>query len=260
MKQREADKAKLKCRALAFTMSRKSGILDSLMKRLYPLILGLLLAGPMITQAGIKGKNAMGSVRVDIFPGKWHLLSIPLTNPDGSGVTTVQDLFSDESLFPSGTLVALYDNLNQQFDPNSESRFFFGWDPGNLNLEQRAFWLFVPDDGQPSPFSLHLIGNVPDADQLPVFSHPVAASGMGHNFIPNPYPAVQEWTNTTLSSAAFIGDLLVPYDPETGYIDGATLFFFGWDPSDYVLIPGLAYYFRSSSNLTWMEPKPYSWP
>jgi len=202
----------------------------------------------------------MGSIRVDIFPGKWHLLSIPFTNPDGSGVTTVLDLFGDAALYPTSTRINFFDNATQGFNPVSEGRFFFGWNPGTLNLERRPFWLFVPDVGQPRPFSLYFTGNVPDGDQVPTVTQSIYSTGNGNNFISYNYPVVFDFLSSSLADAAQVGDSIVFWDPELGYTTTTGRFFFGWSPNLFNMIPGYAYFYRSSIDLTWQETKPYSWP
>lgn len=228
------------------------------MKKLALAIAGLALIGnAAIAQTNaVLSRNAVGYVRVTTVKSNFLLAAHSFKSLDGAPIT-VTNLIGNQ--LPNGTAVLLWDDVNQSYIP--ENRSAGNWTPGtNIIDAGRAFWIKMPTTGSHSNnYQVYLMGEVPDKTTLPTNT---ATIRPGFNFNGNPYPVSTVFTSLPAAANGRNGDAILFWDtPSQSYVP-ANRSAGIWTPNTNVIVPGQGFWYRSSrsTNVTWQQVKPYTWP
>jgi hypothetical protein len=207
----------------------------------------------------VVSRNAVGYVKKTMQKGQIHLLNFDFLTVDGSAATA-SEVFGDQ--LPTGTRIFIWDPSAQDYSSATEVKGFAGWLPNTNDFSQAyGFWLQVPSGVASNEYQVFMMGEVPDRFTRPTGTVAVAgAPGGALTLIGYPYPVSQPWTNLAIAQNAVNGDRAFFYD--TDLMDYVTLVrgFAGWVPNDFVVEPGSAFWYRTTTAQVWEEPKPYVWP
>lgn len=183
--------------------------------------------------------NITAVMRVDLTVDDLTLFSTSLINPGN----TINDLFRD---LPDGSRIYMWDVQEQSY------RIFLktdlGWGSGGTNAVKNGQGLFIrlPPGAQAS---VSVSGDVPLEDSLPGFF------AEGYALLSYPYPHDVLFIDTGLAAKARFGDEVSFW--QNGWLT-YTKTEAGWIGAEELrLRPGQAFFYRSSQNTVYAEPRPF---
>lgn len=195
--------------------------------------------------------NAIGYVHYRIPSGGLGVLREDFDAMDG-GPLCVTNLVAATDNSYNGTIIYFYDAQNRQYV--MEHKSFLGWGPGTNKLQRgRGFWLKAPQRATATNFDFYLMGQVPEARAT------TTMVSRGFNLIGYPYPVDVTWTNMRLSTNRGSGQLVYLWNISNQAYTVINYSFVGWAANP-TIHPGEGFWYVSTNNLTWIEPKPYTWP
>ena len=233
------------------------------MKRMFLLILTLCMVSLVaVGQVAVTSVNAGGFVQITFERGKWKLMTFNFDALNGN--QAISNVI-DEAQLPIGTMAFFWDGTQQKYGTTVPTIQAGppprGWKPGtNIINRGDTVWIFVPSNAANPTYRIKVSGEVPDETNAPNLVHP------GFSFISNPFPADVPFTNLTLKQIALVGDMVFvwrnnSWSNET-YQAGPPPA--GWKPGTVIgtveIGEGLLYRSFASTNKTWNEIKPYTWP
>lgn len=218
-------------------------------KATWIIIAAVALSFSVYAQTEIRSENAVGYVKVEAPKGTLNLISHNFDSIDGQPVT-VANLLGDQ--VPVGSAVFIWDKNAQKY--TFENNLILGWNPGT-NVLQRGlgFWLKIPDTAPSNSYNVYLMGEVPESTN----ANDNTVSGL--MLAGFPYPVQIAFTNTALAQNASIGDKLYYWktNQQYGYVNRLII---GWNPNDFVIEPGMGFWYQTANPQAWDETKPYTWP
>jgi hypothetical protein len=219
----------------------------SLMKKILPFLVIASLLGSL-AHAQVTSVNAVGMVSITLTSGNYHLLQFPFQKQDGSA-TNVDEMFGDS--LPSGTVVYLWDYVNQTYVEQTYSTRGGGW-PAELEDVNRgdAFFVFVPGTAPNPSYPVVLSGEVPSTQKD-------ISMVTGYNLISFPYPTDVDLINANLSPES--GDQISYWENGWQTVEYSTRGG-GWSDPEILFQPGEGFFYFSTSNKNWQTVKPYDWP
>lgn len=229
------------------------------MKKLIWVVAVLLIAQAAANaQTQVLSRNAVGYVKITAERGKLVLGRSDFESLDGSGGIAVSNLFGDQ--VPANTTVYLWDRVTASYKSVTKLARG-GWGSAGSNRVQRGegFWLKVPAAASNETYDVFLMGEVPDRYTAPTTTIPGLS---GANMLGYPYPVQVYWTNTVLAMTSPPNSSLFLWNPTSqAYQSYTKLARGGWGTgSNIVLQPGQGFWFRTTSSVSWVEIKPYTWP
>jgi len=183
--------------------------------------------------------NVLAVMRVDLFKDDLTLFSNSLVNNN-----TIASLFGD---LPSGTTIYMWNVEEQVY------RIFMktdlGWGASGTNLVENGRGLFIrPPKGVQTSFSVS--GDVPFEESKPVFS------SEGFALLSYPYPHNVLFVDTEMAKEAAVGDEISFW--KNGW-ETYTKTDSGWIGAENLQIKtGQAFFYRSSRNAIYVEPRPFN--
>ncbi len=217
-----------------------------------------ILATSSFAQTQVLSRNAVGYVKIDAVRSNFYYIANNFFSLDGANVPiTVTNLLGQQ--VPAGTLVNVWDPVAQTYRP--ENKIGTAWFPGTNRLfPGRGFWIKIPNNAPSNSYAVYLMGEVPDKNTLPTNTATVLP---GFNAIANPYPTSMRFTNSVVAKSGVAGDIAIFWNPNNQTYGGQeNRIGSTWFPGTNMLIPGQGFWYKSirSTNFTWIEPKPYTWP
>lgn len=231
------------------------------MKKLALALIGLTLVGSsaFAQTTGVLSRNAVGYVRATAYKGNFVFLTHNFKDINGAAVT-VTNLIGNQ--VPNSSSVIFWDPLKPPSGGYvTETRIAGAWDPGTNNIiPGKGFWLRIPPTATSNEYQVYLMGEVPDKTTLPTNSQFVIP---GFNMFGHPYPVSVSFTSLALAVSGRNTDSAIFWNnsPPFGYYT-ETRIAGSWDPGTNVVRPGQGFWYRSTrtTNTTWVQPKPYTWP
>lgn len=204
----------------------------------------------------VLSKNAVGYIKVSVEADTYALIGgsfIPMTT---NSVFTVKDVLGDTG-FPPNTKVQAWNPVELKYDTSIFYNDEYGWYPEVSIDPAQGFW--VKPLGQAHDF--YFMGEVPAED--------VSFSALeGYQIVTFPFPVAISVTNTAFDTMTNIQDkILVQKEDGSGYFTYIKYQApYGWvstddgAPADLTFVPGKAVWYKSTSDVNWVETKPYAWP
>ena len=203
-------------------------------------------------QDTVTSVNAVGMVKLTLPRGQFSMVSFPFSENE-TEVLTVAGLFGTS--LPSSSIVYTWDPMAQGY-VTSIFGTRSGWSNGDVEINRSmGFYIFIPETAQDLEYEVTFSGEVPGgvSNDLSVIS-----LAEGFNFVSIPFPVSKLLSETGLNDIIQSGDFVYFWNG-TEWISSSWGTRTGWT-NDFVLNPGQGFFFRSSSNKTWEQPKPYLWP
>lgn len=228
------------------------------MKKLALALIGLTLVGSsaFAQTTGVLSRNAVGYVRVTTTKSNFVMVANNFISLDGAPLTVTNIIGSQ---LPNGSAVLLWNEQSQSYVV--ENRSAGNWNPGTNRLTPgRGFWIKMPTTASHSNnYQVYIMGEVPDKTTLPSNSVTVLP---GLNFVANPYPTSTLFTNLPIAVGGRNGDAALFWNEGNQSYGAANRSAGNWNPSTNILYPGQSFWYRSSrsTNVTWVQAKPYTWP
>ncbi len=227
------------------------------MKKTLVIALGLaILGGNTFAQTNqVLSRNAVGYVKADALKDKFVMLTHNFKDLNGAPVTAT-NLIGNQ--VPNSSSIILWDPGAQAY--RFETRVAGAWDPGTNPIPPgRGFWLRIPPSAASNTYRVYLMGEVPDKLTLPTN---VATIVPGFNMVGFPYPITIPFTSSVLAINGKNTDSAIFWDPTGQAYYFETRVAGAWDPGTNVLQPGQGFWYRSTrtTNMTWTQSKPYTWP
>lgn len=228
------------------------------MKKMIVAMLGLAVIGSaaFAQTNSVLSRNAVGYVRLTTVKSNFFLVTHNFKDLNG-GAVTVTNLLGNQ--VPNGTTVILWNESQQSYFFESKSAGI--WTPGtNPLVPGRGFWLkMATTPSHSNNYQVYLMGEVPDKSTLPSNTQTIVP---GFNLIANAYPVSTPFTNLPAAIGGRNGDSGIIWDEA-----GQTYTFESrsagiWTPGTNVIRPGQGVWYKSarSTNVTWTQVKPYTWP
>ena len=234
-----------------YTPNEEQAMNSPLHLRAVMIIAAASIAMASTSDAQLISHNVVGYVKCQIPSGGIGLVRADFDAMEG-GPLCVTNLIAATDNRYNGTVIYFYDSISRQYV--IENKSFAGWGPGtNMLPRGRGFWLKAPHRVTATNFDYYFMGNVPEARAT------TTMVARGFNLIGYPYPADITWTNTRLSTNRGSGQLVYLWNSSNQAYTVINYSFIGWAANP-TIHPGEGFWYVSTNNLTWIEPKPYTFP
>lgn len=229
------------------------------MKKIVVIALGLaLVASVCQAQTQVLSRNAVGYVKLTV---RSNTLFVARNDFEGLAATLVISNAIGDQL-PANSQILIWNKVSQAWRAPI-TKTAFGWGGGGTNPLPRgeAFFIRLPASVPSNSYDVFFMGEVPDRNQP-------SGTGTTYNIYPglnltaDAFPVSRKWTSTVMSVQLPVNSqLLIWNETNQSYNTPITKTAFGWGVGNTLTIePGVGFWVRSPSAVTFSETKPYTWP
>ena len=216
----------------------------------------LVLSSSLATAQEAYSANAIGVIKKSLPNGKQTLLSIPLDQETDEGEGFLFGSVPAISNLPDLSVATFWDESDQRWVTQSKTPKY-GWGAATTRriTPGEAFFL---KNNQSSNIELVVSGEVP-ADS----SISQGLAGGIQALVANPYPVAMSFTNFTFASQMEDLSVATFWDINAQrWVSQSKTPKYGWGAAtNRIIQPGEGFFLKPySSNSTWTEQRPYTWP